>query len=363
MASKYHRRLGFRSTAGQSSGGEDASWVEAKAALKTLTPLSRVHLTLEDTRGAGADGAPVARYRLVVVDRRVKVRKKPLAAFIVPQGREHEWMFSSEEGQNQLTADAGFSRLAIVTMQRGQSYESLEEVKAELSPLVPQLMPDEPPPGSIPFLSLGDDIGSVTVVFRGTSTLSGELFVEDVEGADDEGGTLRRLVFASNRNLIQSEARLLPPPAGATPAAAEATVDQTYLSNQHHHSIVGAFSLLADRLMPPGAGGKSPAPARALIVGLGGGSLAMFLHEHFATLCLAAVGLFPTLLSSHRSALAYVPANTGGAGRRHRSGGRAVVRVHKGPNAPRGARRRWRCFRRGPGREDRSRRATAGRRC
>ena len=56
MASKYHRRLGFRSTAGQSSGGEDASWVEAKAALKTLTPLSRVHLTLEDTRGAGADG-------------------------------------------------------------------------------------------------------------------------------------------------------------------------------------------------------------------------------------------------------------------------------------------------------------------
>ena len=364
MASKYHRRLGFRSTAGQSSGGEDASWVEAKAALKTLTPLSRVHLTLEDTRGAGAEGAPVARYRLVVVDRRVKVRKKPLAAFIVPQGREHEWMFSSEEGQNQLTADAGFSRLAIVTMQRGQSYESLEEVKAELSPLVPQLMPDEPPPGSIPFLSLGDDIGSVTVVFRGTSTLSGELFVEDVEGADDEGGTLRRLVFASNRNLIQSEARLLPPPAGATPAAAEATVDQTYLSNQHHHSIVGAFSLLADRLMPPGAGGKgAPAPARALIVGLGGGSLAMFLHEHFATLCLAAVGLFPTLLSPHRSALAYVPANTGGAGRRHRSGGRAVVRVHKGPNAPRGARRRWRCLCRGPGREDRSRRATAGRRC
>ena len=85
MASKYHRRLGFRS--GQSSGGEDASWVEAKAALKTLTPLSRVHLTLEDTRGPGADGAPVARYRLVVVDRRVKVRKKPLAAFIVGSAR------------------------------------------------------------------------------------------------------------------------------------------------------------------------------------------------------------------------------------------------------------------------------------
>ena len=185
------------------------------------------------------------RYKL---DRRVKVRKKPLAAFIVPMGREHEWMFSSEEGQNQLTTDAGFSRLAIVTMQHGQAYESLEQVKAELSPLVPQLMPDEPTPGTIPFLSLGDDIGSVNVVFQGTSDLSGELFVEDVDGVDDEG-TLRRLVFGSNRNLIQSEARLI----AASPPTVnpqDALIDQTYLSNQHHHSIVGAFSLLADQLMP-----------------------------------------------------------------------------------------------------------------
>ncbi len=252
MASKYHNmpKLNFSAPAPAASsggaaatGGVDESWVEAQRALKTITPLSRIHLTLEDGRAEGG-----VRYKLVVVDRRVKVRKKPLAAFIVPMGREHEWMFSSEEGQNQLTTDAGFSRLAIVTMQHGQAYESLEQVKAELSPLVPQLMPDELTPGTIPFLSLGDDIGSVNVVFKGASDLSGELFVEDVDGVDDEG-TLRRLVFGSNRNLIQSEARLI----AASPPAEnpqDALIDQTYLSNQHHHSIVGAFSLLADRLMP-----------------------------------------------------------------------------------------------------------------
>jgi hypothetical protein len=250
MASKYHKmpKLNFSASGGgggaaAAAGGADESWVEAQRALKTITPLSRVHLTLEDGRAEGG-----VRYKLVVVDRRVKVRKKPLAAFIVPMGREHEWMFSSEEGQNQLTTDAGFSRLAIVTMQHGQAYESLEQVKAELSPLVPQLMSDEPTPGTIPFLSLGDDIGSVNVVFQGTSDLSGELFVEDVDGVDDEG-TLRRLVFGSNRNLIQSEARLV----AASPPTAnpqDALIDQTYLSNQHHHSIVGAFSLIADQLMP-----------------------------------------------------------------------------------------------------------------
>lgn len=271
MASKYHNmpKLNFSATpasggdgsGGSAAGGADASWVDAQRALKAITPLSRVHLTLEDGR---AEGAAAVRYKLVVVDRRVKVRKKPLAAFIVPMGREHEWMFSSEEGQNQLTTDAGFSRLAIVTMQHGQAYESLEQVKAELSPLVPQLMPDEPTPGTIPFLSLGDDIGSVNVVYKGTSDFSGELFVEDVDGVDDEG-TLRRLVFGSNRNLIQSEARLV---AASAPVAnpQDALVDQTYLSNQHHHSIVGAFSLLADRLMPASEAEHARAVSRRMPV-------------------------------------------------------------------------------------------------
>lgn len=40
---------------------------------------------------------------------------------------------------------------------------------------------------------------------RGVSAISGEYLVEDV---DVNGQTFRRLVFLSNRNLVQSEARL-----------------------------------------------------------------------------------------------------------------------------------------------------------
>ena len=394
MASKYHKmpKLQYRSTAGgggsggaTTTGGTDESWVEAQAALKTLTPLSRVHLTLEDSRaeagaeaagaagaaaaggaasGAGAEAAEagaagassaaasaVARYKLVVVDRRVKVRKKPLAAFIVPMGREHEWMFSSEEGQNQLTADAGFSRLAIVTMQRGQTYESLEQVKAELSPLVPQLMPDEPTPGSIPFLSLGDDIGSVAVVFTGTSTLSGDLFVEDVDGVDDEG-TLRRLVFGSNRNLIQSEARLV----AASPPVAnpkDASIDQTYLSNQHHHSIVGAFSLLAERLMPSAKADHARAVSRCLCVPVRPLACSHAHRSHGPDTREFCMWCGHARSTAHRGPRWWLARNVSTrafcddgagccrAGWLHRHRGRAVVRFHEGSHAPSGARRRW----------------------
>ena len=58
----------------------------------------------------------------------------------------------------------------------------------------------------MPFLSLGDDINKRTVCYRGNSQLSGEFVVEDV---DVDGEIHRRLVFLSNRNVVQSEAKVV----------------------------------------------------------------------------------------------------------------------------------------------------------
>ena len=45
------------------------------------------------------------------------------------------------------------------------------------------------------------------MLYHGVSDLSGEYVVEDV----DSGGTIyRRLIFLCNRNVIQSEAKLMP---------------------------------------------------------------------------------------------------------------------------------------------------------
>ena len=59
----------------------------------------------------------------------------------------------------------------------------------------------------IPFLSVGGDAGRATRVHSGHSQWCGEYVVEDVAG--DEGSTLRRLVFLSNPNVVQSEVRLI----------------------------------------------------------------------------------------------------------------------------------------------------------
>jgi len=55
-------------------------------------------------------------------------------------------------------------------------------------------------------LSLGEEINIRTERYRGISSLSGEFVVEDV---DVSGNLCRRLIFFSNKNLVQSEARLV----------------------------------------------------------------------------------------------------------------------------------------------------------
>jgi len=57
-----------------------------------------------------------------------------------------------------------------------------------------------------PFLSLGDEISIRTERYRGVSSLSGEFVVEDV---NIDGELSRRLIFLSDKNAVQSEARLV----------------------------------------------------------------------------------------------------------------------------------------------------------
>ena len=59
----------------------------------------------------------------------------------------------------------------------------------------------------VPFLSIGDDIGNRVVLHEGNSTFSGNYVVEDVD--DESGMRFRRLIFLSNKNAIQSEAKLV----------------------------------------------------------------------------------------------------------------------------------------------------------
>jgi len=98
-------------------------------------------------------------------------------------------------------------------------------------------------------LSLGDEINIRTERHRGTSSLSGEFVVEDV---DVTGSLYRRLIFFSNKNLVQSEARL----AGSTRRKGgkggkknkpgPLSVDHNYLASSYYGTIVAGISLVSD---------------------------------------------------------------------------------------------------------------------
>ncbi|XP_053100620.1 eEF1A lysine and N-terminal methyltransferase isoform X4 [Hemicordylus capensis] len=207
-----------------------------------------------------------ARYTLHVVHNlAVKVsRDNRFAIFIIPQGRETEWLFGTEEGRKQLAASAGFRRLITVALHRDQHYEDMGTIQAELSEKVMELSPpDLPAQQQVPFLSVGGDIGIRTIQHRDTSTLSGEYVIEDVKG--DDAHYFRRLIFLSNRNVVQSEARL----SSRAP---------------HKEALI-----------------------RVLVIGLGGGSLPLFIHDYFLQCCIDVVEIDPAMLEMATSWFGFSP--------------------------------------------------------
>ncbi|XP_006887489.1 PREDICTED: methyltransferase-like protein 13 isoform X1 [Elephantulus edwardii] len=257
--------------------------------LRRKAGLGSVSLDLCD----GDTGEP--RYTLHVVDSpTVKPsRDNHFAIFIIPQGRETEWLFGMEEGRKQLAASAGFRRLVTVALHRGQQYEGMDSIQAELSARVMELAPaGMPVQQKVPFLSVGGDIGIRTVQHQACSPMSGEYVIEDVQG--DDKHFFRRLIFLSNRNVVQSEARLLKDvshraqkkrkkdrkkrPAD-TPellsAAPRQAIDKSYLCCEHHKAMIAGLALLRNSEL------LIESPLTLLVVGLGGGSLPLFVHDHF----------------------------------------------------------------------------------
>ncbi|KAM3668140.1 eEF1A lysine and N-terminal methyltransferase [Ammospiza maritima maritima] len=242
------------------------------------------------------------RYTLHVVD---SPSVKPsqdnhFAIFIIPQGRETEWLFGTEEGRRQLAASAGFGRLLTVALHREQLYEGMAAIQAELSGKVMELAPPGlPARQQVPFLSVGGDIGVRAVRHRGSSALSGDFVVEDVKG--DGSCYFRRLIFLQNRNVVQSEARLLAPTPlpgqkkrrkdkkKPSPTEPPGAIDKSYLCCEHHKAMVAGLCLL-------GGPDALPGELAVLVVGLGGGSLPLFVHDYFSQARVAVVEIDPSML-------------------------------------------------------------------
>ncbi|TMS20719.1 Methyltransferase-like protein 13 [Larimichthys crocea] len=283
---------------------EHQAYSVLKKRLRTGTDASsNLSLTLCHTK----TGLP--RYTLTVQDcpPAAKVpRSNQFAIFIVPQGSETAWLYSSSEGRRQLAASANFRRLVIVAMHRNQEYADMQAVQSELSPMVMDLAPPGMPANQqVPFLSVGGDLGWREEVSRGVSELSGEYCVENVKGEDGE--LYRRLVFLSNANLVQSESRLVPsntasshkkknkkkakPTAAPVTSSTSLSVDSGFLCCAHHEVMVAGLAMLGVG-MPQNKG----VPVSVLLVGLGGGGLPQFLRDFVPDVTVEVVELDPVVM-------------------------------------------------------------------
>lgn len=148
------------------------------------------------------------KYKLVIHDRNFKSKDKAqdIAAFVVPLGREADWIFSDVDGRTSLSKQCMTRRLVFI-FAVGKSFEfkSMKHITEELSQTIQSLYP----PGTsqkykAPFLSTADDIGERRVV---ASDAKENIYVYDFKGTGEEDWT-RRMVFGERDSVIQSDVLL-----------------------------------------------------------------------------------------------------------------------------------------------------------
>lgn len=160
--------------------------------------------------------------------------------------------------------------MAIISLCRDQNFESLNQVKSELNGVVLDFAPDFLKNTSdVLYLSLGDDyLGERTVKKTYHSSINGDFVVEDVFSSDSNE-TLRRLVFLSNQNVVQSEIQLVKKEKNDE----KLYLDWNNLSCLHHRAIVASLAMCCDNFIE--------ADLKICLIGVGGGCLATFLRKHF----------------------------------------------------------------------------------
>ncbi|KAM5239018.1 eEF1A lysine and N-terminal methyltransferase isoform 3-T3 [Ctenodactylus gundi] len=186
---------------------------------------------------------------------------------------------------------------AVLTDEEEKTLQHVDRMLAEVGRVL-----------QVPFLSVGGDIGFRTVQHKDRSPLSGDYVIEDVQG--DDRRYFRRLIFLSNRNVVQSEVRLLKDASHRAqkkrkkdkkkqwsadtsdnlPPAPGQSIDKSYLCCEHHKAMIAGLALLRnpEQLLET--------PLALLVVGLGGGSLPLFVHDHFPKSRVDAVEIDPSML-------------------------------------------------------------------
>eukprot|EP00943_MAST-04B_sp_MAST-4B-sp1_P001663 g1663.t1 len=257
------------------------------------------------------------RYEVSIIDPPIKATNGICGVCIIPIGREHEWLFSSNEGQMDFARMSGYARFIIVRMNRDHEYQDMETIQSELSPYMQKLIPPSSGSsvqGKIPFLTISEDIGFRDTLYRGHSKMSGDYIVEEVNG-DEPGLRNRRLVFFSNVGAIQSEARVSVKKVkggsnnssknnskgrrkiGSNKSSTQIVLDHDFLIFEYHAAMVYGLVFLPKQVQPNIKTVDGTNKCEICLIGTGGGLLAMFFHEHFKNVVIDTIDLDEEMLT------------------------------------------------------------------
>ncbi|CAN8285349.1 unnamed protein product [Cochlearia groenlandica] len=296
-----------------------------KGDLAELTCGRRIKFTL------GGQGSNFS-YRAVLLD--AQKQTEPFVyhcgVFLVPKTRAHEWLFCSEEGQWQVVESANAARLIMVYLDSSHSGVSMEDIQNDLSPMVTQVAPrNDDGNARIPYMMASDGIKKRNTVHEVTSSLTGQVVVEDVVYETSPGEldpskdtTFRRLVFKRTEGLIQSEALLVEDDEkeitkdvsqskqkgnkkpNQEPSRPIMKVSHDYLASSYHTGIISGFTLISSYLKKAESSGKM---VKTVIIGLGAGLLPMFLHGCFPFFDIEAVELDHVMLTVGKDYFGFTP--------------------------------------------------------
>ncbi|KAL4342761.1 hypothetical protein HN51_061060 [Arachis hypogaea] len=228
-----------------------------------------------------------------------------VGGMLVPDGREADWIFSTESGHSQLLySSQGISRLILVgnQLKEGDCTSNIYHRPLECSlhqqgfevwskPLLLALSPRSLFKNGIPeipLLNYEDNLISSVVIHRCVGCLVGEMLVEDVEiEIESENGIhhsslkrefRRRLRFKRMPNLIQTEIHIVPETDhscdGVSIKDVEFMLDHRVLVHPYLAPMVASLSLISENIARQIQDGFKP---KALCLGVGGGALLTFL--------------------------------------------------------------------------------------
>ncbi|XP_027366309.1 methyltransferase-like protein 13 isoform X2 [Abrus precatorius] len=242
--------------------------------------------------------------RVAVLDSPLQPTDSPrVGAMLVPEGRETDWIFSTELGHLQLLfSSSGISRLILIGNQLKESAFSPRVYHRPLEcslhqqgfqvwskPLVLALSPRSLFKNGIPeipILSYEDNLISSMVIHECVGCHVGEMLVEDVEienGSDighHRREFRRRLRFKRMPNLIQTEIRIIPETHGHSlngvciGSDVGFVPDLKVLVHPYLAPMVSSLALISEYVEGRIQNGFRP---KALCLGVGGGALPTFL--------------------------------------------------------------------------------------